>query len=666
MAKPASIRRSLLRALLLLIGSLGAGALGATLLASRTTVDALAGAAMGQTLQAADAQLDDFFGGVGRQLEVLRAWGADGLLPLDQPERLTQLLAPVLRAYPQVSGAIVADETGREHLLMRREHGWRERRLDAGSGAGRAHWREWTDAAGDLEQHTEPSDYDPRQRPWFKGALATPALHWTAPYTFYISGVHGLTVSAAWRDPTGRAHVIGFDVRLEEVSKFTTSLEPSQRGVGFVTTRDGRLLGLPRNPLFDDPEARRAALLELPEDLGIPLLSDAIGSWLAGGEPLGVPLHFRSGGEQWWGQVQPYELGAEPSALVVAVVPEADMVGDLAAVRASIAALTLIVLIIAGLRARGLAQRLSGPIETLVRRSERMGRGDLGPTEPISSPILEVEHLALAQEQMRAALRSLMKMERDLQLAREIQQHTLPEVLPEVPGFAIAAWSEAAEETGGDSYDVVGYRAGQPGQPNRLCRGRARRALCLLADAAGHGVGPALSVTQVRSMLRMALRSGAEPRWTLRHLSEQLAEDLPAGRFVTAWVGVLDADAHTLAGFSAGQAPLFLLRTASGEIEELSADAPPLGILGGEDLELPAPLHFEPGDLFAAISDGVFDLENPQGQSFGEERVREILVRRAAQGPQQVLSDLRSALTVFAAGTAARDDQTVLLIQRMA
>ena len=87
-----------------------------------------------------------------------------------------------------------------------------------------------------------------------------------------------------------------------------------------------------------------------------------------------------------------------------------------------------------------------------------------------------------------------MRLERDLQIARQIQQGTFPDALPAIGGFDLVAWSEPADETGGDTYDVIGRSAGS--------------VLFLLADATGHGIGPALSVTQVRAMLRNGPRSG--------------------------------------------------------------------------------------------------------------------------------------------------------------
>jgi phosphoserine phosphatase len=293
-----------------------------------------------------------------------------------------------------------------------------------------------------------------------------------------------------------------------------------------------------------------------------------------------------------------------------------------------------------------------------------MGRGDLGPGEPVESRVREVRRLAEAQERMRLALRALMKMGRDLQLAREIQQRALPERLPALPGFAIAAWGEPAEAAGGDSYDVVGYR-NRAGEVQRtLALEGADHALLLMADAAGHGIGPALLVTQVRAMLRMAARSGNELARIVCYLNEQLAEDLPPGRFVTAWLGDLDARRHTLTSFSAGQAPLLHYHASRRAVEERPADAPPLGLLDSLDIEIPAPLSLRRGDVFAVISDGVFEATDPEGREFGAGRVGRLIMRHAAAGPDRILATLRAALADFTRGAPARDDRTALLIQR--
>src|SRR6185436_1466089 len=113
----------------------------------------------------------------------------------------------------------------------------------------------------------------------------------------------------------------------------------------------------------------------------------------------------------------------------------------------------------------------------------------------------------------------------------------------------------------------IGYRR-VPGEAGpRLTQEEAERAVLLLADASGHGVGPALSVTQVRAMLRMAVRVGEDLAGIVHHLNAQLCADLTEGRFVTAWVGVLDARERTLRSFSCGQGPLLFYRAAAQACE---------------------------------------------------------------------------------------------------
>jgi serine phosphatase RsbU (regulator of sigma subunit) len=673
MARTVSIRQSLLRDLLLVILLLSGGILAITVFAARQTTEVLSQAYMGKAIDATEARLEGFFGPVRRELRMLGAWGEAGLLDTDEPAALNRLLVPLLQLHPQITAVMVADGRGREYLLLHSGGHWRNRIMRRDEWGPRARLLDWSEQAPEPVETWRELDYDPRTRPWYQGALQAPgsgtgALHWTEPYTFFTTKDPGVTASLAFAQqngPDGLDHVVGADVLLSDLSRFTTALDVTENGKVLLLTQDGRLIGLPRDPRFEHQEARRAALRQRPEELGIPLLTDAVAAFSAGDARIGSPLRFESGGEPWWGQVQSFALGPMRALLVGVVIPESDLLGRLNQLRLAIAGVTLAVLLVALLRALVVARRFGGPIEALVNQSDRMGRGDLGPGKSVASPLREVRRLAEAQERMRLALGSLMKMERDLQLAREIQQRALPERLPALPGFAIGAWGEPAEATGGDSYDVVGYRSSAGEAQRRLALDGADHALLLMADATGHGIGPALSVTQVRAMLRMAARSGEELARIACYLNEQLAEDLPLGRFVTAWLGDLDARGHTLTSFSAGQAPLLYYDASRASVEERPADAPPLGLLDGSDIAIPAPHPLRPGDVFAVISDGVFEATDADGREFGVQRVCELIVRHAAAGPDQILASLRTALADFTRGVPARDDRTALLIQRM-
>ena len=265
----------------------------------------------------------------------------------------------------------------------------------------------------------------------------------------------------------------------------------------------------------------------------------------------------------------------------------------------------------------------------------------------------------------RRARESLLKYERDLQVARRIQQSTFPDQLPVVSGFEIDAWSEPAEETGGDTYDVIGYYREPASGAIHLSPGRTDRAVLLLADAVGHGIGPALSVTQVRSMLRMAVRMQPELAKIARHMNEQLCADLPGGRFVTAWLGELDAAAGTLTSLSAGQAPILRYHAARDTFDVLPADTMPLGVLSPLEVSLAEPIRMSPGDIVAVISDGLLEAADPAGQQFGVERTMRVIAANRDGHPLAIRTALREAVAEFTDAAPATDDRTAIIIKRV-
>jgi serine phosphatase RsbU (regulator of sigma subunit) len=461
-------------------------------------------------------------------------------------------------------------------------------------------------------------------------------------------------------------------VLLKDISRVTMEMEVGRHGMVGVITDQREVIGLPRHEQFDSDAEIRAAFLKTPRELGIPVIVDASDTFQkkvlpADGQlpAAGTVFPFTSGGQRWWLQGKPFRLSDDLELRIIVLIPEADLLGDIAKLRVFIAIVTLIVLIGALVRAVMLARHYSQPLEELAQGSDRISAGDLEPAEPIRSPIREIGRLAKAQERMRTALRSLMKLERDLQLARQIQQNTFPKKLPELAGFDLAAYSDPAEETGGDSYDVIGYRGTLAGEPVQLCTAEADRAVLLLGDATGHGIGPALSATQIRAMLRMAVRSGETLNHIAYHLNEQLCADLGSGRFITAWLGLLDANEHSLASFSAGQAPLLRYDAAEDSFDVLDAHALPFGIVEDMEVEPSDPIAMRPGDIFAVISDGIFEAVNNAGEQFAVERTKNVIHEHCKDSAEQILQALREAVADFTDNAPAEDDRTVIIIKRV-
>jgi phosphoserine phosphatase RsbU/P len=256
------------------------------------------------------------------------------------------------------------------------------------------------------------------------------------------------------------------------------------------------------------------------------------------------------------------------------------------------------------------------------------------------------------------------QLERDIELARTIQQSSFPTELPAMKRFDIAAWNLPADQTGGDVYDVW-LRRGDANEHREVANADSRspNVVLLMADATGHGVGPAISVTQLRSMLRMGVRLNATLNELAQHANEQLCADLPGGRFITAWFGELDDVAGTLDILSAGQAPLLLYRAAADEWESRSADTVPLGVLDDASFPDPARLRLDAGDLFAVVSDGIFEAVNGSLEQFGVERAQAAM--RAARGgsAKAIIDALRQALDDFTGPGPRLDDCTVIVIK---
>ncbi len=671
-----SIRVSLLSNLMVLILVLGLSIMAATFLGSRGKLEALSRSLTSQALDRTESELFHFFEPVSRGLDMVRLWGQTGHLEVENSEALNRLFIPLLQQYLQITAIMIADSRGREYLLLRREGYWVNRETRQDEWGDRCRWLEWRPGQAAPVISWEDLGYDPRTRPWFQAAMhqgeAPPAapsrekldgrIHWTEPYSFFTTEDPGITASSRVRAPNGQEWVIGFDVLLSDISGFTTNMRLGGQGRVFVLTEDHRFIGLPSTPGLEDPDRRKAALLKRPQELGLTTAVDMIAALQQPDGPGETAKRFYSEGLAWWGQARRFSLTPERAFHLAVAIPETQLLGGLNRVRVLIILVTLGVLSLAIWRAFAMAGRFSRPLEALARQSDRISHGNFERGETFSCSVREVRQLAEAHERMREGLQSLVKLENDLKLAKRIQQNTFPEELPHLPGYELAAWGEPAEETGGDTYDVIGIH-----HPNKEAaqRGEAARAVLLLADATGHGIGPALSVTQVRSMLQMAIRMQAPLASIARHMNDQLCMDLPNDRFITAWLGDLDTRNHLLQGYSAGQGPILLFRKDAAEAVQVEVDAPPFGIVSDLEIVLAEPISLRPGDVFAVLSDGFFEAENPVGEFFGEERVVSLIQRHRGESTRSILDALRAEVHAFARGRQADDDRTAILIKRL-
>jgi sigma-B regulation protein RsbU (phosphoserine phosphatase) len=259
--------------------------------------------------------------------------------------------------------------------------------------------------------------------------------------------------------------------------------------------------------------------------------------------------------------------------------------------------------------------------------------------------------VALQRVKMTGALIEGEKMRQALEMARVVQMSTLPTSMPAVPSYDVCATFNPADLTGGDTYDLALL------DDDRL--------LVVLGDATGHGIAPALSVTQMQAMLRMAFRLGADLESAFLQVNNRLAETLADDRFITAFIGVLDPATHVLRFHSGGQGPIFRYRAAEGTWDRYKPTSFPLGAMPLTTLRPALTLDLHPGDVLAVISDGIYEYENVRGEQFGEARVQALIAANSGQPTADVLALLHAAVRTFAEGAPQEDDMTAVLVQRL-
>jgi sigma-B regulation protein RsbU (phosphoserine phosphatase) len=186
----------------------------------------------------------------------------------------------------------------------------------------------------------------------------------------------------------------------------------------------------------------------------------------------------------------------------------------------------------------------------------------------------------------------------------------------------------------------------------------------LLGDATGHGFGPALSATQMQAMLRVSFRLGADLDHAYMHVNNQLSEDLPDDRFITAFMGFLDPATHVVNYHSGGQGPILHFRAEGEACDWYKPTNFPVGIMEIDDKQESANLKLQPGDILALISDGVYEYNNLDGEEFGEQRVAEVFKTHHRLPMSELTDRLIQAVMKFGGTAPQEDDITLVLVRR--
>ncbi|NMB90171.1 MAG: GAF domain-containing protein [Chloroflexi bacterium] len=284
-----------------------------------------------------------------------------------------------------------------------------------------------------------------------------------------------------------------------------------------------------------------------------------------------------------------------------------------------------------------LAKEAGAPLRQRERRLE------------IITGVAQQTALAIQNEVFRAEMAERDRMERELALARQIQQTFLPSKFPRLHGWELDARWQTARRVGGDFYDVF-----------RLSH---RRLGLVIADVSDKGLPAALYMTVARTLIRSTAQHTHLPSAVLEQVNTLLVHDSQDSMFVTAVYAIVSLETGEVSYANAGHNLPLVLRGEDGRVKALPKGGMAMGVMPDIQLEVH---HFklDYGDTLYLYTDGVTDAFAPGGESFGEERLQQVAARACGNPVHVLLDHIEQAVAAFQDTEPASDDMTMLAIRR--
>ena len=246
------------------------------------------------------------------------------------------------------------------------------------------------------------------------------------------------------------------------------------------------------------------------------------------------------------------------------------------------------------------------------------------------------------------------KLQKELQVAQEIQQMLLPSDFPSVEGFDIGSYYEAAKEVGGDLFDFVEVDEESVG--------------IIVADVSGKGVPGSLIMTMIRTALRLESRGNKNPADVLAKVNRFVTDDMKRGMFVTMFYVILDSRNRVIHYASAGHNPMILFRSSAKQTYYLNPSGFPVGIQL-PDLKLfdnkiqTDSIRLREDDILVLYTDGITEAMNHQRELYREERFLESIRNNGHLDVSEFVKSIKDDLKNFTGGAQQNDDITFVAIK---
>jgi sigma-B regulation protein RsbU (phosphoserine phosphatase) len=242
------------------------------------------------------------------------------------------------------------------------------------------------------------------------------------------------------------------------------------------------------------------------------------------------------------------------------------------------------------------------------------------------------------------------KLERDLDLARKIQQGLLPKKIPAIKGLDISGEMIPAMQVGGDYYDLI------PIGEDKL--------FVVVGDVSGKGLSASLYMTKVQTMVESACKPGKEPREILIDINKRIYQSMERNWFVTMTLALFDMKENKVKFCRAGHMPVFTAQ--NGSINKYRTLGLGIGLERGIIFEKTLneeEVTLHKNQIFAFFSDGITEAMNEKNDLFGEDKLSELLINKSFHKSRDILNDIWKNIKSYRGTAEVNDDMTMVVVK---
>ncbi|HTP57896.1 MAG TPA: GAF domain-containing SpoIIE family protein phosphatase, partial [Spirochaetia bacterium] len=240
------------------------------------------------------------------------------------------------------------------------------------------------------------------------------------------------------------------------------------------------------------------------------------------------------------------------------------------------------------------------------------------------------------------------QMEREVDIAAQIQRRLLPTQIPVLPKATLAVHSVPARGVSGDYYDIIPLDG--------------EKVALVICDVAGKGIPAAMVMVMIRSIVHLLVGPGSDAAATLSNINQGITGRIEIDHFATIGILIYDQASREAQYANAAHLPLMVYRHKTGTLAKLDAKGLPIGVEREANYEQKR-LRVEAGDMLVLCTDGIVEAMNADGQQYTLGRLKSVIEKCAAEGADKLVESIRKDVGVHVAGARQHDDQTLLLLQ---